>query len=175
MHASSVTSSCPSGAVPETPAAPSLGQADAVSVLATAMETAREHAGRDTPLLIVGEHSSGRARVARAVHYLGPRRERPFICLHCAALRSVPLDSMLPGLVQLAAGGTLFLDGIASLPDGGQALVWRQAQRVPAVRWIAGAEPLPVRAGAAASPSTLAPWPATARIDLPARAAAVRV
>lgn len=172
MHASSVSFSRPSGAAPETSAAPGLGQADAVSLLATAMETAREHAADDTPLLISGEHSSGRARVARAVHYLGPRRGRPFISLHCATLRGAPLDSMLPGLVQLAAGGTLFLDGIASLPAGGQALLWQQAQRAPAVRWIAGAEELQARTGATAWHSTLAPWLAMARIDLPARGAA---
>lgn len=134
------------------------------------METAGEHAAADTPLLIHGESGTSRARVARAVHYLGPRRGRPFISIDCAALQGTPLESTLPGLVQLAAGGTLFLDEVASLTASGQETVWQQAHSASAVRWIAGVEDL-ARAEAAAFPGALAPWLATARIDLPARLA----
>lgn len=171
MHASSVISLRPGFLASEAAAARGQRPADPVALREAAMETALEHAAADTPLLIHGESGTSRARVARAVHYLGPRRGRPFICLDCAALQGTPLESTLPGLVQLAAGGTLFLDEVASLSASGQEAVWQQAHSASAVRWIAGAEDLQARGAAAAFPSALAPWLATARIDLPARLA----
>ncbi|MGC3984744.1 MAG: sigma 54-interacting transcriptional regulator [Pseudorhodoferax sp.] len=134
-----------------------------------AMEMARRHAGGDAPLLISGQAGAGRARMARAVHYLGPRRLRPFIPLHCAALYGRQLEDALPELVRMADGGTLFLDEVAHLPAGGQEALWRllQARSEPAVRWIAGADDLPARAAAGACHGALLQWLATARIDLP--------
>lgn len=133
------------------------------------MELANRHARDDAPLLISGQAGTGRARLARAVHYLGPRRPRPFIPLRCATLRGQQFENALPALVQMAEGGTLFLDEITHLSASGQDALWRmlQAGGEPAVRWIASAEDLPARAAAGTFHGALLQWLATARIDLP--------
>jgi len=78
----------------------------------------------DAPLLIRGESGSGKELVARAVHAASARRARPMISLNCA---TIPTNLMEPelfgdrdggerrGLIEAAAGSTLFLDEIGSL------------------------------------------------------------
>jgi len=78
----------------------------------------------DAPLLIRGESGSGKELVARAVHAASARRAHPMIALNCA---TIPTNLMEPelfgdrdggerrGLIEAAAGSTLFLDEISSL------------------------------------------------------------
>jgi DNA-binding NtrC family response regulator len=82
------------------------------------------------PVLILGPTGTGKENVARAIHYCGKRRNRPFVPLNTAAISSTLFESELfgyvkgaftgasmdkPGLWESAGDGTLFLDEIGDL------------------------------------------------------------
>jgi two-component system response regulator HupR/HoxA len=91
------------------------------------VETARQYASFDVPVLITGDPGTGKRQLARAMHYASLRSDRPFHELNCAGLTddligielfgarngSVPNGHKTKmGLVQKADRGTLFLNGI---------------------------------------------------------------
>jgi len=95
------------------------------------------------PVLIDGESGSGKELVARAIHRLGPRRDRTFCTLNCAALPDDLVEAELfghtrgaftgalverAGVFEEAHGGTLFLDEIGELSPRAQAKVLRVIQ-----------------------------------------------
>jgi transcriptional regulator with PAS, ATPase and Fis domain len=104
----------------------------------------RRAAAAPFSVLIDGESGSGKELVARAIHQLGPRRDRRFCDVNCAALPDDLLESELfghvrgaftgaiadrPGLFEEANGGTLFLDELPDLSCRGQAKVLRAIQQ----------------------------------------------
>ena len=92
---------------------------------------ARLAAGRDMPVLLLGETGTGKELTARFIHQHSNRHDKPFIAINCGALPESLMESELfghakgaftgadsdkTGLVELAAGGTLMLDEIGELP-----------------------------------------------------------
>lgn len=90
--------------------------------------------------LITGETGTGKELVARALHLVGPRRDKRFITVNCSAVVETLFESELfgyvrgaftgatenkPGLFELADNGTLFLDEIGELPLSVQAKLLR--------------------------------------------------
>ena len=94
----------------------------------------------ESTVLVRGASGTGKELVARALHYNSPRRDRPLVTINCAALQETLLESELfghekgsftgatqtkAGLVEVAEGGTLFIDEIAEMGGGLQAKLLR--------------------------------------------------
>ncbi len=107
---------------------PLLGES---SAMAEVRDTIRRAAGGVATVLIRGETGTGKELVASAVHQQSRRADKPFVKLNCAALPDSLLESELfghekgaftgassrkPGRVELAHGGSLFLDEIGDVP-----------------------------------------------------------
>src|SRR4030042_3158353 len=90
--------------------------------------------------LITGENGTGKEVLANAIHQMGPRANKPFIAINCAAIQSTVLESELfgyeagaftsaekrkLGLMEVADQGILFLDEISSMPVDMQAKLLR--------------------------------------------------
>jgi DNA-binding NtrC family response regulator len=97
-------------------------------------------AATDATVLVRGASGTGKELVARALHTNNSRRTRPLLTINCAALQENLLESELfghekgaftgaasakPGLVEVAEGGTLFIDEIGEMAPGLQAKLLR--------------------------------------------------
>ena len=94
-------------------------------------ELIKQVAGTEASVLVTGESGTGKEVVARNLHNLSSRRDRPFVPINCGAIPSELLESELfghekgaftgasssrQGRFEIAEGGTLFLDEIGDMP-----------------------------------------------------------
>ena len=96
-----------------------------------AMELVEKVAPSKASVVITGQSGTGKEMVARAIHQLSPRREKPFIAINCSAIPASLIESEMfghergaftgadqrrLGAWELADGGTLFLDEVGEIP-----------------------------------------------------------
>jgi two-component system, NtrC family, response regulator PilR len=111
-----------------------------------------------TTVLITGESGTGKERVARAIHEVSDRRDKPFLVVNCGAIPDTLIDAELfghergaftgalshrLGLFREADGGTLLLDEIAELPLALQVKLLRVLQERK-VRAVGSASEVPI-------------------------------
>src|SRR5271168_5360078 len=109
------------------------GPSEAMRVVRQRMERA---AGLNVPILILGESGTGKEVLARFIHERSPWRAGPFVKVNCPAIPGTLIESELfgfqkgaftgaiaakPGRMEMAQGGSLFLDEIAELDSSLQA------------------------------------------------------
>ncbi|MFY1829867.1 sigma-54-dependent transcriptional regulator [Myxococcus fulvus] len=107
-------------------------------------DVVRRAASTRATVLILGESGTGKELIAQALHQESPRRDKPFIRVHCAALSESLLESELfghekgaftgaiarkEGRFELADGGTLFLDEIGEISPTVQVKLLRVLQQ----------------------------------------------
>ena len=117
-----------------------IGRSAVMQELARVIEAvAKERA----TILVTGESGTGKELVARAIHELSPRADRPFVPVNCGAVAESLLESELfgfmkgsftgadqnrPGVFEAADGGTIFLDEIGEMPVSMQVKMLRVLQ-----------------------------------------------
>jgi two-component system NtrC family response regulator len=122
--------------------------------------TIRKVATAEVPVLIVGESGTGKELVARAIHRQSLKHKGPFVPINCGAIPETLLESELfghekgaftgahtqrKGRVELAEGGSLFLDEVGELPIPLQVKLLRFLQEHQIER-LGGRETIPVNA-----------------------------
>tara|TARA_B110001454_G_scaffold219199_1_gene251724 strand:- start:26584 stop:27990 length:1407 start_codon:yes stop_codon:yes gene_type:complete len=96
-----------------------------------------------TNILVTGESGTGKEVIAKAIHYNGPLKDRPFVTINCGAIPENLMESEMfghkkgsftgaiadkLGLFEVADGGTLFLDEVGELPLSIQVKLLRSLQ-----------------------------------------------
>lgn len=132
-----------------------VGQSEPISRI---IKLVRQVAPSDTNVLIYGESGTGKELVARAIHQLSPRAENPFIAFNCGSFTEELMSNELfghekgaftgavsekKGLLEVADGGTVFLDEIGDMPFSMQVKLLRVIQEKCLFR-VGGVKDIPV-------------------------------
>ena len=119
---------------------------------------AAQAAPSEATVLIEGETGTGKEYLARALHFMSPRRDKPFVAVNCGAIPETLLESELfghergaftsatrakPGLCETAHRGTVFLDEIGDMSPSMQIKMLRFVQDKSFVR-VGGLETIKV-------------------------------
>ena len=95
------------------------------------IDEAKKLSFTDSTVLLLGPTGVGKELIARVIHYSGPRKEEPFVPIHCAAIPETLFESELfghekgaftnafqrkIGKFELAGKGTIFLDEVSEIP-----------------------------------------------------------
>ncbi len=117
-----------------------IGKSKPMKALFEMIERVRDN---KTNVLITGESGTGKELVARAIHYGGVLKNKPFVAVNCGAIPETLIESELfghkrgsftgavaekDGLFRVADGGSIFLDEIGELPMGMQVKLLRVLQ-----------------------------------------------
>ena len=146
------------------------------------LEIAARSANSPSSVFLYGETGCGKEMFAQAIHNISSRRNRPFMAVNCAAIPESLLEGLLfgtvrgaftgaqdkPGLLELADGGTIFLDEINSMPLGLQSKMLRAIQE-KTIRRVGGSTEKPINlkiVSAANEPPQKAVAAGTLRPDL---------
>jgi len=132
-----------------------IGQSDAIREVLVKIE---QIAPVSSTVLVEGESGTGKELVARAIHRLSPRRNKPFIAVNVGALAETLVESELfghekgaftgaaerrLGRFELANGGTIFLDEIGEIPPATQVRLLRVLEERELTR-VGGSAPISV-------------------------------
>jgi len=120
------------------------------------LETIRQISTSDTNVLILGESGSGKELVAKAVHHLSARSEKKFVAFNCGSFTEALMANELfghkkgaytvaikdkAGLVEVAKGGTIFLDEVGDMPLSMQVKLLRVIQEKEFLH-VGGVDPI---------------------------------
>ena len=120
--------------------------------------TVERVASADVSVMLLGASGTGKELLARAVHERGPRASHAFIAINCAAIPENLLEAELfgyergaftgavkttPGKIELAQGGTVFLDEVGDIPLALQVKLLRFLQE-RVIERIGGRSPIAV-------------------------------
>ncbi len=128
------------------------------SALQEVFHTIKKVADVRCSVIIEGESGTGKELAARAIHNLSRVSDRPFVIIDCGALSGTLLESELfghergaftgatcakEGLLQVAPGGTVFLDEIGNISDAMQVKLLRAIQEQQITR-VGGVKPIDI-------------------------------
>jgi formate hydrogenlyase transcriptional activator len=128
------------------------------AVLRAVLRKVKQVAAVDTTVLLSGETGTGKELIARAIHGLSPRKDRPMIKVNCGAIPQGMVESELfghergaftgalqrrIGRFELADKGTLFMDEVGELPPDTQVKLLRVLQEQEFER-VGGGRPITV-------------------------------
>ncbi len=126
------------------------------SRMETQLKIAQQAAASPVTVLLLGETGTGKEVMARAIHRWSPRCAKPFVAVNCAALPETLLENELfghergaftgalkrePGKIEIAEGGTVFLDEIGDMPLSMQSHLLRVLQDQQFYR-VGGTQPV---------------------------------